>query len=100
MAGVNGQLTICDRCGAQHFRKCIGEGEADGGYTRWNKFEDLPKGWGFVDVPRKGIRASGRLRSDEVSIKVCPDCHALWTKVVTEGFVVNAPNYVPEEVEA
>lgn len=42
MAFVNGRLYTCDRCGAQVFVKCTGEGEADGGYTRWNKFEGLP----------------------------------------------------------
>lgn len=39
-----GQLRTCDRCGASVFLKCTGEGEADGGYTRWNKFEDA-EGW-------------------------------------------------------
>lgn len=47
MAQVNGELTTRDRCGKQLFRKCIGEGEADGGYTRWNKFEPYPDGWEY-----------------------------------------------------
>ena len=47
MAEINGRLTICDRCGQKVFSKCIGEGATDGGFTRWNKFEELPKGWEF-----------------------------------------------------
>lgn len=45
MATVNGKITICDRCGAQTFSACTGEGERDGGFTRWNTFEPLPNGW-------------------------------------------------------
>lgn len=41
-----GKLTTCDRCGKTVFSKTIGDGETDGGYTRWNKFEE-PKGWSF-----------------------------------------------------
>lgn len=41
---TSGQLRTCDRCGASVFLKCTGEGETDGGYTRWNKFEEA-KGW-------------------------------------------------------
>lgn len=39
-----GQLRTCDRCGSYVFLKCIGEGETDGGYTRWSKFEEA-EGW-------------------------------------------------------
>lgn len=44
MARENGQLRTCDRCGKTVFLKTIGDGETDGGYTRWNKFEDAT-GW-------------------------------------------------------
>lgn len=44
MARENGQLRTCDRCEKTIFLKTTGEGELDGGYTRWNKFEDA-KGW-------------------------------------------------------
>lgn len=44
MSRVNGQMRTCDRCGKQVFSKTIGDGERDGGYTRWNKFE-VPEGW-------------------------------------------------------
>ena len=42
---INGRLTVCDRCGANVFSKCTCKGEADGGFTQWNEFEDLPDGW-------------------------------------------------------
>ena len=47
MSRENGQLRTCDRCGTQMFFRCTGEGEADGGYTRWNEFE-YPTGWGVL----------------------------------------------------
>lgn len=47
MAEMNGKLIICDRCGETAFLKCAGEGELDGGYTRWNKFEPEPDGWDY-----------------------------------------------------
>ena len=42
---TNGRLSVCDRCGQGTFSRCTGEGELDGGFTRWNKFEPLPEGW-------------------------------------------------------
>ena len=44
MAKQNGQLRTCDRCKKEQFFKTTGDGETDGGYTRWNKFEDAI-GW-------------------------------------------------------
>lgn len=41
----NGRLYSCDRCGETVFCPCTGEGETDGGYTRWNTFVTLPDGW-------------------------------------------------------
>lgn len=41
---TSGQLRKCDRCGSSVFLKCVGEGVTDGGYTRWNKFEEA-EGW-------------------------------------------------------
>lgn len=61
MARENGQLRTCDRCGKTIFLKTIGDGETDGGYTRWNKFEEA-KGW-----------------SNERDIgDLCPDCTDLF----------------------
>lgn len=39
-----GLLIKCDRCGETGFFKTIGDGEMDGGFTRWNKFESA-EGW-------------------------------------------------------
>lgn len=67
MAFENGRLYTCDRCGAQAFIKTIGDGEADGGYTRWNKFEPL-EGWGMS--PNFG--------------NLCPRCNAEWSHTIDE----------------
>ena len=40
MSRLNGQMRTCDRCGKSAFFKCIGDGELDCGYTRWNNFEE------------------------------------------------------------
>lgn len=44
MSRENGEMRTCDRCGKQVFLKHIGDGERDGGFTRWNKFEKA-EGW-------------------------------------------------------
>jgi hypothetical protein len=64
----NGRLTFCDRCGTSVFSKVAGEGETDGGYTRWNKFEPLPEGWDYYH----GIGT------------VCPDCSRKYKTLVDE----------------
>lgn len=73
MAEVKGKLVSCDRCDTKIFLKCTGEGETDGGFTRWNKFETFPEGWEYhTEV--------GRL---------CPACNekykALVNTFMTEG---------------
>lgn len=45
MSAKKGMLTTCDRCGQTIFREYIGQGDADGGYTKWDKFERLPSDW-------------------------------------------------------
>lgn len=67
MSKVNGRLVTCDRCGNHVFTECVGEGERDGGFTRWNKFEPVPKGW------------SSRNGKD-----LCPECFREWNKIETE----------------
>ena len=70
MPEVNGKLVTCERCINTVFLKCTGEGEADGGYTRWNKFEPYPAGWRYCpDI--------GRL---------CPNCSAEY-KVLLSNFI-------------
>ena len=65
MSRENGEVVTCNRCGVKIFRKCIGEGELDGGYTRWNKFEEFPEGWSFP-------HGLGDL---------CPECSREWTRI-------------------
>ena len=66
MAEVNGKLISCDRCGKIAFLKCTGEGETDGGFTRWNNFEPDPPGWGY-------LREVGRL---------CSDCNSEYNRLL------------------
>lgn len=67
MSRTNGCLLTCDRCGKQIFLKLTGEGEMDGGYTRWNKFEPVPEGWGLNGVKN-----------------LCPECYAKWKELEKE----------------
>lgn len=69
MAEINGRLIICDRCGKTAFLACTGEGERDGGFTRWNKFEPAPEGWDYHSE-------TGRL---------CPDCNKEYN-ILLENF--------------
>lgn len=66
MAGINGKLVSCDRCEKTVFVRCTGEGEADGGFTRWNTFEPLPDGWEYHSVV-------GQL---------CPECNKEYTSLI------------------
>lgn len=51
MSEVKGMLKTYDRCGESIFLKTIGDRETDGGFTRWNKFEDAPEGWVYHSEP-------------------------------------------------
>lgn len=66
MAEVKGKLCSCDLCGRQIFLKCTGEGERDGGFTRWNTFEPYPEGWSY-ETP------IGRM---------CPYCNAEYNRLI------------------
>lgn len=66
MSDERGLLKTCDRCGRQVFLKYIGENVTDGGYTRWDKFEDAPTGWNIV----KGVGC------------VCPECWKEYTELI------------------
>lgn len=70
MSEVKGKLCTCDRCGETCFIRTIGEGETDGGFTRWNKFEPYPEGWGFVRANCIGM--------------LCPKCNAEWERIVCD----------------
>lgn len=91
MSEVTGKLVACDRCGKQIFVRTIGEGEADGGFTRWNKFEPLPDGWDLVAVPK--ISRAESANAYNGYIRACPACHSLWNKVVNEHFLKGTKYY-------
>ena len=71
MSYENGRLYTCDLCKTTHFCKCNGEGEIDGGFTRWNKFEPLPDGWG-VPSDLKEV------------INLCPNCYKKYQSILEE----------------
>ena len=69
MSRQNGRLITCDRCGATTFCITTGEGEMDGGFTRWNKFADPPPGWGY---------------SSEINMDLCPKCYAEYNRMLND----------------
>lgn len=79
MAEKVGKMLTCDRCGKTVFLECVGKGETDGGYTRWNKFEAAPAGW-------------------EVCTEVgtlCPECNSLYKDLI-KSFMTKANICVTE----
>lgn len=92
MAEVNGKIVTCDRCGAEIFLRTTGEGEADGGYTRWNKFEPYPEGWELVAIPKK--TKAGHANAYNSYLRVCPVCNHLWKHAIYEGFLKGTQYYV------
>ena len=64
---VKGQILTCDRCGKQAFLELKGEGERDGGFTRWDIFENPPSDWTNISFEQKrcyGIDFN----------ELCPEC--------------------------
>ena len=69
MAEKKGKLLICDKCSATVFLECTGENERDGGYTRWNTFEEPPEGWNYV-------------RDCETLNRLCPKCFKKYQEII------------------
>lgn len=63
MAETEGKLLTCDLCGATVFLKYVGDGEADGGFTKWRRYEDRPDGWQTWHV------------TDVIHSTLCPSCN-------------------------
>ena len=82
MGSVSGKILKCDRCDKEIFLKFMGEGVTDGGFTRWNKFEEAPRGWGYCT---------------EVQGDLCPECKAELEKVL-EDFKKTMRKYNLEKV--
>ena len=66
---IEGQLIKCDypNCEEHIMRAKIGEGETDGGYTKYAKYEPKPEGWGYVD-----------------SKDLCPDHYQYYLDMIAE----------------
>lgn len=71
MSDRKGLLKMCDRCSATVFLETIGDGEADGGFTRWNKFEPAPKGWSY---------------SIDMKKTLCPECTNAYREMLVKFF--------------
>lgn len=67
--GKYGILEKCIRCGETIFREKIGTGEADGGYTTWDKFEPMPSNW---------------YDSSELNGNLCPCCAPIFRKFMVD----------------
>lgn len=76
MSREKGMLVTCDICGATVMLKTTGDGEADGGYSRWNKFERAPEGWRC------------KVEVDKKCLDTCPKCTAkydeLYERLISE----------------
>lgn len=79
MSFINGRIYMCDRCGKGTFCECTGEGERDGGFTRWNKFAPLPEGW-------KSHLDTGLL---------CPECNKQYEQIVGD-FLEKAKKFMED----
>lgn len=58
---IIGKKIICDRCGEETFVKKIDTKETDGGYTKYDVYEELPKGW--------------KSRMEPGYMLMCPSCN-------------------------
>ena len=79
---TEGKLIQCDypMCDAQIMLAKTGEGEADGGYTRFNTYEPKPEGWGYVD---------GK--------DLCPDHHRQYLDMIAEFWNPTMPYEYEEQ---
>ena len=70
-----GMLLTCDRCGVTHLCEFTGQGEADGGYTRWDKFEYAPD-WKHTYCKTEENKST--------HIDLCPECSKWYEKLERE----------------
>lgn len=70
-----GKLHKCDRCGCEVFLKRLKDKDMDGGFTKVEQFEDLPKGWSNT-VTRVPDRRDG--------LDLCPECSAYYDEIMRD----------------
>lgn len=70
MGEQKGKMITCCRDNNFIFLKYLGKGETDGGYTTWDKFEELPDTW--LHDSRFGY--------------LCPECTLEFKKFVNKFF--------------
>lgn len=68
MSEKKGKIVACDRCGETTFVNLVGVDFLDGGFSHSDKFENLPKGWGYF--PGFG--------------SLCPACRSKAEKLVND----------------
>lgn len=81
---TEGILIQCDypMCDAQVMLAKTGEGEADGGYTRFSTYESLPEGWGYKD---------GK--------DLCPDHHQYYLDMIAEFWEPHVGKHANQDIE-
>ena len=65
MAEKKGKLVICDLCGYSEFVAHTSTSNHDGGFTQVEHYEALSDGWQY---------------SNDLGVKLCPNCGAAWKK--------------------
>ena len=82
---TEGILIQCDypMCDAQVMLAKTGEGETDGGYTRFNTYEPKPEGWGYVDDK-----------------DLCPDHYQYYLDMIAEFWEPPIGKHAPQEIDA
>lgn len=66
MGEWTGKIVSCDKCGREIRRELIDQTETDGGFTRIDRYVELPKTWKY---------------RYEIGY-LCPDCNAEYESVI------------------
>ena len=82
MSEVTGKLIGCARCDSMIFLKLLEKVDMDGGYSHYDKYQNLPKSWIY----------------DSHFGYLCPDCAGFFADKMNEFFMGRplAPAWIPE----
>ena len=69
MSRVSGDLVTCSRCGETIFLAKLGSRDLDGGFSRYDVFEELPDDWLFI------TQLEGHL---------CPNCSNTFKQIIAD----------------